>query len=77
MSSWKHIRYILGLGPAEEYLDEESSSVRSAAGCVGAERTVMPELSCLLDSFPMFGHMVDNSLFLQGCVQMTGTSSCF
>ena len=66
MSAWKHIQYILGLGPAEEYLDEESSSVRSAAGCVGAERTVMPELSCLLDSFPMFGHMVDNSLFLQG-----------
>ena len=58
-------------------MDEESSSVRSAAGCVGAERTVMPELSCLLDSFPMFGHMVDNSLFLQGCVQMTGNRSCF
>ena len=77
MSAWKHIQYILGLGPAEEYLDEESSSVRSAAGCVGAERTVMPELSCLLDSFPMFGHMVDNSLFLQGCVQMTGNRACF
>ena len=33
----------------------------------GADRVVMPELSCLLDSFPMFGHMVDNSLFLQLC----------
>ena len=56
----------IGLGPAEEYLDEEEASVRSAAGG-GADRTVMPELSCLLDSFPMFGHMVDNSLFLQLC----------
>ena len=37
-----------GLGPAEEYLDEEEeASVRSAAAA--DHRSVMPELSCLLD----------------------------
>jgi CRP-like cAMP-binding protein len=59
-----HYGHASGPGPAEEYLDEEELSER---GSDSAKKWITPELSHLLNSFHMFGHMFDKAVFLELC----------